>query len=170
MKPNRKMPELTQEDIDRFWSKVIKSDDPNGCWEFESYMENGYGQFYTGGRKHRQTYKANRIGYFIQTGVDPGNLHVLHHCDNRACIRGSHLFLGDQSTNMIDMVAKGRHFRPEGSITNRIELSNQQVAEIRSMRIRGLSYHRIAAITNLSRQKVMRTILGRNRSKSYKTL
>jgi hypothetical protein len=41
--------------------------------------------------------------------------HVLHHCDNTACIEFRHLFLGDQTLNDADRDAKGRQARGEKS-------------------------------------------------------
>ena len=29
----------------RFWSKVLKSDDENDCWEWQACLRNGYGKF-----------------------------------------------------------------------------------------------------------------------------
>lgn len=101
----RPTPNLTGKDIDRFWSKVRKSDEPNECWEWiGNKADNGYGVFSV---KHGG-YVAHRIAYFIETGNDPGQLLVLHRCDVRACCRFSHLFLGTHSDNMADMKTKGR--------------------------------------------------------------
>lgn len=53
-------------------------------------------------------YRAHRWIYALVFGVDPGELHVLHKCDNPSCINPSHLFLGTNADNVADRVAKGR--------------------------------------------------------------
>lgn len=73
--------------------------------------------------------KANRQAYRIAFG-DPGELHVLHHCDNPSCCNPSHLFLGTHQDNMKDMVAKQRKKR--GSQMPAAKLSEEDVASIRS--------------------------------------
>lgn len=58
---------------------------------------------------------AHRLSWQIANGSIPDGLQVLHHCDNGACIRPDHLFVGTQADNMRDMDAKGRrgtHRRP----------------------------------------------------------
>jgi len=37
------------------------------------------------------------------------DLQVLHHCDNPACFRWDHLFIGTVTDNMQDMIAKNGH-------------------------------------------------------------
>jgi len=65
----------------------------------------GYGAFWIGGgldTSHRAAWRLTR-------GSIPAGLQVLHHCDNRRCVRPDHLFLGSQSDNMRDCERKGRH-------------------------------------------------------------
>lgn len=68
----------------------------------------GYGLFSVG-RSLRYAHRAMWVGAF---GPIPKGASVLHKCDNPACIRPSHLFLGTQGDNMRDMVRKGRYYKP----------------------------------------------------------
>lgn len=77
----------------------------HGCWEWIGHKNRGgYGTTYFDGRAR----KAHRVSWMIYFG-DPGELGVLHKCDRPSCVRPEHLFLGDQSANMLDASAKGRH-------------------------------------------------------------
>jgi len=93
----------------RFWSKVKKTD---GCWEWTASVDRfGYGQ--VGGeslatKKHTML-KAHRVSWEMVDGPVPDGLWVLHHCDNRRCVRPDHLFLGNHQDNMNDMNRKGRN-------------------------------------------------------------
>ncbi len=89
--------------IERLLPRIQFSAD--GCWEYQGSTDtNGYGLFSVNGHSHH----VHRIVYTIFVGPVADDELVCHHCDNRPCIRPSHLFLGTQTDNMRDMVAKGR--------------------------------------------------------------
>jgi hypothetical protein len=101
-----KLPELTEQDINRFWKQVSQTpgQGPNGdCWIWTGYHNGlGYGRLSIKGRMRSVT----RLAYFIKTGTDPIGFHVLHECDCPPCVR--HLFIGTQADNLRDMKKKGR--------------------------------------------------------------
>lgn len=116
---------------ERFWPKVDLSGE---CWVWTGAVDkHGYGQIACGGKFGGQA-KAHRVGYELQCGPIPSGRHVLHHCDNPKCVRGSHLFLGDQADNMRDMWAKGRGRCDGGgrlgSANGNHRLTEEQVSEI----------------------------------------
>lgn len=122
---------LPQKHIDRFWARVSQSD---GCWLWQGYKDqDGYGLLFIQPRMRR----AHRLAYEIATGENPGELSVLHRCDNPACVRPDHLFLGTNDDNMADMRAKGRGH--QGQRNGRCILTPNQVREIRQ---RSTSYYR----------------------------
>lgn len=84
--------------IARFWSKVIVTG-PDECW----ICDTSHGAIYWFGRP----IFVARVSWFIHHGIMP-ELDVLHKCDNPDCVNPSHLFLGTQTDNMIDMWRKGR--------------------------------------------------------------
>lgn len=89
-----------------FFHKITMGD---GCWEWTAGADRkGYGTITVGGRK----VGAHRFSYRLFVG-EPGELFVLHRCDNPICVRPDHLFLGTHADNMRDMRSKGRgHRRP----------------------------------------------------------
>lgn len=93
--------------VNRFWSKVKQGD---GCWEWQaSKFHHGYGCF--GVRNEDGTYRtsyAHRVSWEMANGPIPDGMFVLHKCDNRACVRPDHLWLGTQTDNMRDCSDKGR--------------------------------------------------------------
>lgn len=95
---------------ERFWERVAKSD---GCWEWTGcvHPKTGYGM----GDADGVTKSAHRMAYVLEYGAIPSGLQVLHHCDNRKCVRPSHLYAGTHADNMRDMVARGRSPRPLAS-------------------------------------------------------
>lgn len=130
-----------QDPNERFWSKVAKS---NGCWEWQGQITNrGYGQFVI---RHGKKIYAHRYAYEMEYGPIEIGLFICHHCDNRKCVRPSHLFVGTQKDNIQDAVRKcrmangyrnGRHLHPlstaRGERSGKAKLSDEIVREIRRL-------------------------------------
>lgn len=100
----------------------------SSCWLWTGNRRGkGYGSFYSQG-KHLSTH---RVSYAFFNGEIPEGVHVLHHCDNRLCVRPSHLFLGSNEDNLKDMCLKNRQCKGEDKPSN--VLTEQDVINIRSI-------------------------------------
>jgi hypothetical protein len=89
----------------RFWSKARQAD--NGCWEWLAYKNaDGYGA--VGNFRHPGSSRAHRVAWRLARGRIADGLHVLHKCDNRACVNPDHLYLGTHRDNMRDRAERGR--------------------------------------------------------------
>lgn len=94
---------ITQKMIDRFWSKVDKSD---GCWNWKASVTGyGYGQFPISSYK---CIGAHRFSSILHDGPIMNGDWILHRCNNPSCVNPKHLFRGNQSDNMRHCVASGR--------------------------------------------------------------
>lgn len=96
-------PELTERDVERFWSKVdIRG--PDDCWLWNAALtRNGYGQMWARGR----IYKTHRLSFVIANGRLPEGV-TRHKCDVRSCVNPSHLEEGTVADNALDMCLRGR--------------------------------------------------------------
>lgn len=112
---------LSLADETRFWAKVDKTGGVDACWLWTASLDTyGYGQFRAGVKM----LKAPRIAWTLANGQIPhdGSHHgtcVCHRCDNPACCKPSHLFLGTMGDNMRDKTTKGRCNSPFGSANGR---------------------------------------------------
>jgi hypothetical protein len=96
--------------IEKFWAQVKKASEPDGCWEWQAGKSpSGYGRIWDG----QKNLVASRFSYELHKGVIPKGYFVCHHCDNPACVRPDHLFLGTQKDNIQDAKQKGRLKRTE---------------------------------------------------------
>lgn len=87
-----------------FNEKYIQSD--SGCWNWQRCKNKaGYGIYVY----KQKNYLAHRFSWSLKNGDINKGLHVLHKCDNPACVNPDHLFLGTQSDNNKDCKSKGRH-------------------------------------------------------------
>lgn len=119
----------------RFWVKVQKS---RGCWIWigaKGGSRAGYGVIGRGRRGQGLVY-AHRASWELHKGQIPDGLEVLHKCDNPACVKPKHLFLGTQTDNMRDCAAKGRVVykvqRRPGELNPMAKLTTEQVLLIRA--------------------------------------
>lgn len=112
----------TKSDWNRLWRKVKIGDE---CWEWKaSKHRDGYGNFRFGGRMDL----AHRAAWTLERGTIPNELQVLHTCDNRSCVRPSHLWLGTNADNVRDKMKKGRHQQTAGAANPNAKLTAKQVA------------------------------------------
>lgn len=107
--------------------KYTKINKKTGCWEWQRYLSKGYGMMIYKGRATGM----HRISWIVFKNENPGELFVLHKCDNRKCINPDHLFLGTQKDNIKDMYNKGRN-KCNATYGN-TKLTEEQVLEIRKI-------------------------------------
>lgn len=80
--------------------------DVSGCLEPKPHSPHRPTAFFEG-----RQWKASRLIWTLLNGPIPDNHFVCHRCDNVRCINPAHLFVGTQSDNMRDAVAKKRTAR-----------------------------------------------------------
>jgi hypothetical protein len=98
-------------------------------------------------------------------------LFVCHRCDNRACHRPDHLFLGTAADNQQDMAMKGRSLggdrnpsrlhperRARGETQGTSKLVTEQVIGIRTQYATGLTMRVLAESYNVSLSTIHRVI------------
>lgn len=127
----------------RFWDKVNKT---STCWIWTAKKDKlGYGHFKLDGKMKL----AHRVSYTLSKD-NPGDLCVLHKCDNPSCVNPDHLFLGTISDNNKDARDKGRHkfgFTVRASEENgNNKLMQADVDKIRELILEGKSNRYIAEI------------------------
>lgn len=97
------------------------------CWPWTGARnKDGYGRVGYNGKVEY----AHRLVYLLTRG-HPGDLCVLHSCDNPPCVRPAHLFLGTHADNMRDAYRKGRIKIPG------TKLDHQRAALIREIHATG---------------------------------
>lgn len=158
--------EATPPEVDAasFWRRATTGE---GCWTWqEGVGGRGYGRVH-GAAYGVPTTLAHRVAWVLAGNPDPGELCVLHHCDNPPCIRPDHLFLGTRGDNSADMMQKGRHRvsrNPEhftkGSRNGRAKLAEEQVVELRKRAIAGEHYSTLAAAYGITPSRANGIILG----------
>lgn len=110
-------------------------------------MAHGYGSFF-----HPDTKCAHRVAWILMFGPLFDGAVVCHKCDNPACVRPDHLFVGTHADNMADKVAKGRQTKGEANYN--AKLTEGDVREIRALADSGVPNKHIAQQFKLDRSTV----------------
>jgi len=174
--------QFTRQDAERFWGHVdFLGPSPDQekyplvigrCWIWKRVKDRkGYGIFGLNGRNSI----ASRVAFILHNGdIRPRELCVLHHCDNPACVRPIHLFMGTRKDNMDDCLSKGRYptgnlhyakrapekiLRGEGRWNS--VLNPEKVLEIRKLRKDGLKWCEICEQMGLPESTVGGVLNGR---------
>lgn len=138
------------------WARVEIKD--NGCWEFTGCRVGKYRQArYRCGREQI----ASRVAWVFTREEIPLGQCVLHRCDNEACVRPDHLFLGTRTDNNFDKLTKGRQWRPIGNLNWAAKLDESRVRKIRAMKKPGISDLEISKEIGCSRMAVNSVVNGR---------
>ena len=142
-------------------------DTKTGCWNWKKHIgTHGYGSMSRGRLAHR-------VAYQKYVGPIPRGQHVLHRCDNRRCVKPAHLFIGTQSDNLKDASDKGRlnpksianlRGRKSGYVSEKRNLTADQVAEIRRRWAAGETQTSISGSLGVAQQKISNIV----KYKSYK--
>lgn len=132
---------------EKFWLRVRKS---NGCWVWGGSKNHfGYGSFHV--RRGYSVY-AHRAAWEMARGPIPIGMCVLHRCDNPACVRLSHLWVGTQIENVHDMQRKGRAANGglKGEMHPAAKMTEDDVRKVRGMRGLGFGLKDIARQFSIS--------------------
>jgi hypothetical protein len=163
-RPRQKLADVFWGRVDKGGPIVVGMKTPCWIWMGARDGHHGYGHVWLQGRRAGW---AHRVAWTLVRGEPPDGLWVLHRCDNPACVRPSHLFLGDVRANAEDMIRKRRgiwqgsradEWRAKvraayrgpvtplrGEASPRAKLTDDAVRKIRAERARGVPLKVLAA-------------------------
>lgn len=91
--------------VERFWA-CVQIGGTDECWPWTGVRDaNNYGYFTPANGKRM---RATRFSVALHSGPFDQRLHILHSCDNPACVNPAHLRLGTHAENMAEMAVRGR--------------------------------------------------------------
>jgi len=144
---------LQHSDTDTLRSILLRSELTSaGCLEFTgSKNRQGYGNV----RYQLNWEKVHRVIFDQLCGGIPAGGHVLHRCDNPACFKPSHLFIGTNGENHADKARKGRGGKG---------LTIEKVQEMRRLWSSGIPQKELQEMFKVAQSTVSRVVAGKRRT------
>lgn len=133
---------------------------PNGCWIWtrsvggrDYRIGKGYGKLGLNGK----IVSAHRVAYQVFHGAIAEGMHVCHSCDETKCCNPDHLFLGSNTVNRHDSIAKQRH--AYGTRHGQVKLTAKDIVQIRAL-ARCMTGRELAKKFGVCPQQISRIIRG----------
>lgn len=158
-----------QERFDEKYVPVTES----GCWLWTG-SSNRYGHLRV--PSAAKAFRAHRVSYELHKGSIPKGMNVLHRCDVTLCVNPDHLFIGTQTDNMRDMIAKSRQVtsplagmhgnHASGENSGQCRCPDRVVSEMRHAHSSGLitNIAMLARMYRLSESQVRRIVWRQSRN------
>lgn len=148
----------------RFWNKVAIVLDKTSCWNWQASINRvtGYGGFkLPGGLLTERPHRVCAI--YFKSGVRSlcRSDYVCHTCDNKLCVRPSHLVIADGLWNARDRESKGRGKHPLADLNPSRKLSSGDIPHIHELKAQGKSYSSIAALFGVSNSTIRQIVIGK---------
>lgn len=148
---------------ERFWPQVDRRGSDE-CWPWIGYADrHGYGRISIGldAQGGAVQVPASRAAWMLANDRYPGDLLIRHRCDNPPCCNPAHLELGTHADNNRDCRERGRHKAARGEAVGGVQLTEDQVREIVTLRGEGLTLKDIAARFGVHFGTVQHVLLGK---------
>lgn len=131
----------------------------DGCWNWNSVRKDGRANVFFFDGRYMSAYRAS---YRMYKGDIPAGAQVCHDCDNPRCVNPDHLWLGSQTDNLNDCVAKGRNAVFLGEAHGQAKLTENDVRALRAdYAAGGVTLKALAARYGMSVGGIHHIILGR---------
>jgi hypothetical protein len=153
-------PEAVIASAARFWARVERPSDPDGCWNWIGARKNdGSALWHFNYEKLRYRIPAYRAALMIH-GMDLDSDDVVFRtCRNPVCVNPKHLAVGDHEDNVRARVHAGN--TAKGVQNGRAKLTEKDVAEIKMMLLRGASNKSLADIYGVDTRAIWGIAAGR---------